>query len=115
MGELKIESIVQQRKGFRYSTGDGPYRDHECIIKCVGTKSECESVQKYLMRQKKDQPTTRRRVVGEDIEQDVKCPICKGERFIKFEATPVYAFDTVEFFGCTKCGVCVMDPDHLDD
>jgi len=54
MGELKIESIVQQRKGFRYSTGDGPYRDHECIIKCVGTKSECESVQKYLMRQKKD-------------------------------------------------------------
>ena len=47
------------------------------------------------------------------VDAIIKCPVCKGEDFITFRPASEYAFDTIEIFGCTKCGVMVMDPYYL--
>ena len=48
---------------------------------------------------------------------EFQCPLCKGTDFIKHlceGAEPGYVSTEHEFYGCTRCGIVVMDPEDIE-
>ena len=49
------------------------------------------------------------------MSDNIKCPVCEGEKFITFNVLTDFAFEEEKLYGCTRCGTMTMDQCHIEE